>query len=448
VTRLPAPAAEPRHSRGGAGSAARAETVPAWYRQKVKVPKRVWGSGSYSPGAVAYHAQITALAQRPDGCRASVATLAGYMGDAKRTAERYLAELAAPGLDGIPELTSIRRTGSDGDGETAERRTRSLARGEHFAYVSVLAVKTLRHPLFVLYCALAYAVATRTPVTAAELAELLGVTERSARRMTGELEGLGWITVHRRAGVHGRHLYEVHDQPLHPVPDDPTPPDTDGGSGAARGGGSLAIKEDPELTDERSTHRRGSFRRRRDDGKWVPPTVDTVGNGQPDVPPALQGRMRPCAPPAYAGPQLTLSPRVWSVLTPVRDLLPGISVFAVRRIAREIGRQLDDGIWPEEIRDQLQRLRAWTPDGDIRDPGRWLLGAVLPVRSRCGSPGCHWGFLAYTGMPCKACAELASGDTDPPDTDGPRPRPYACTACSWTSTTPLPYDRCAACRPA
>ncbi|MCM8550039.1 helix-turn-helix domain-containing protein [Streptomyces sp. STCH 565 A] len=466
MTRLPELPAEPRHSRGGAGGAGPAGT-PAWHRQKVKVPKRVWGRGAYSPGAAAYWVQIAALAQRADGCRAGVATLAGYLGDAKRTAERYLAELSAPGPDGVPELTTVRHTRPDGDGETAERRTRPVGRSEHFAYVPVLAAKMLRRPLFVLYCALTYAEATSTPVTAAELAALLAVTEFSARRMTNELERLGWITVHRRAGVHGRHLYEVHDQPLAVVDGGPDRPHTDGGSGACADGGSLAIKEDAGLTDESSTPERGGFRRRRDDRKWGPdspgstaPPVDTLGNRAggnypvaPAVPPALRGRTRPAVRPAYAGPPLTLSRDAWGllrpVLAPVADLLPDVSPFMTRRIVREVLRQIrDDGVWPEEIRDQVARLRRWTPAEALTDPGRWLLGAVLPVRSRCGMTGCHWGFLAHTGTPCKACAEIeaARGRAGHPPHTGPRP--HACTACGWGSTTPLPYDRCAACRPA
>ncbi|MFJ8140627.1 hypothetical protein [Streptomyces sp. NPDC096013] len=441
----PARPAEPRRISGGAGGAARGLDEPAWYRQKVKIPKRVWGTGRYSPGAVAYHAQITALAQRADGCRAGVLTLAGYMGDSKRTAERYLAELSAPGPDDIPELTTVRRTDAAGDGETAERRTRGLDRGEHFAFVAVLAVKALRHPLLVLYAALAYAVATRTPVTAAELGALLGVTERSARRMTNELEGAGWITVHRRTGDHGRHEYEIHDSPLRLVVDEPLPPDTHGGSAADTTGGSLASKEDPELTDVRTTPERGAFRRRRDERKWGPGPVDNSVTTVAAVAGTFRSARpaRPSARPAYAGPALTLSPRVWAVLEPVRDLLPTVPVFAVRRIAREIGAQLDAGTWPEDIRDQITRLRAWTPAEDIRDPGRWLLGAVLPPRSRCQLPGCHWGFLAHTGAPCKACAEITTAH--PPHTG--LARPHACTSCGWTSPTPLPLQRCAACRP-
>ncbi|MEU9349053.1 hypothetical protein AB0D74_48435 [Streptomyces sp. NPDC048278] len=428
MTRLPEASAEPRRARGGAGGVAPAETVPSWHRQKVKVPKRVWGSASYSAGAVAYWAQVAALAQRADGCRAHVSVLASYMGDSKRTAERVLQELSAPGPDGEPELTTVRRTASDGDGETAERRVRPVVRGEHFAYVPVLAAKRLRRPLFRLYCALAYAVATRTPVTAAELAELLAVTERSARRMTDELEDLGWITVHRRAGAHGRHLYDVHDLPLQPVAAAPGEPDTHGGSAAGADGGSLAIKEDAGLTDTRITTAGGGFRRRRDDGKCPASPVDTVSNGAggnypvaPDVPAVPRSAVRPSAPPAYAGPQLTLSRDAWDVvgpvLDPVADLLPDVSAFVMRRIVREILRQVrDTGFLPEDIRDQVARMRAWTPEEDLVDPGRWLLGAVLPPRSKCGRPGCHWGFLAHTGEPCKACADTPASPRPAPRT--------------------------------
>jgi hypothetical protein len=441
VTRLPVHSAEPRH-RGGAGGAARTETVlPPWHSQKVKVSKRVWGERRYSPGAVAWQAQITALQQRPQRCRASVATLARYMGDSKRTGERYLRELGTPGADGVAELTTIRHTDSAGDGETGERFTRALDRGEHFALVPVAVAKTVRHPLFVLYCALAYAQATNTPVTAAELAGLLGVTEMTARRMTTELERAGWITVHRRAGVHGRHLYEVHDHPLHPVPDEPEPVSSDGGSGASADGGSLAIKEDAGLTDERTTQAGGSVRRRRGDRKWVPAPVDTASNR--DYCPVAPATFRPAAPPTYDGPPLTLSPRVWWVLEPVRDLLPGISPYLVRRIAREVGRHLDQGVFAEDLRDQIQRLRAWTPSETLHDAGRWILGAALPVRpGRCGTTDCVRGFQRYTGTPCKACDDLTTDAAHPPHTTGPW---HECTHCHAPSRTPLTHGLCRTC---
>jgi hypothetical protein len=454
VTRLPASAAEPRHTRGGAGGAGRGQDEPPWYRQKVKVAKRVWGEGRYSPGAVAWHAQITALHGRPERCRASVARLAEWMGDAKRTGERYLRELSAPGADGIPELTTIRHTDSGGDGETAERYTRPLGRHEHFALVPVLAAKTLRHRLFVLYCALAYADATSAPVTAAELAALLGVTEMTARRMTTELEHLGWITVHHRTGPHGRNEYEVHDHPLHPVPDTPEEPPSNGGSGASTDGGSLAIKEDAGLTDERNAAGRGSFRRRRDTRNKAATPVDNSLQTLPAS--AAPATFRPpTGTPvrhqdgrSYDGPELGLSPRVWAVLEPVRDLLPGVRTFVMRRIAREVGHQLDNGIFAEDIRDQLTRMRAWTPSEDIRDAGRWILGAALPARpGKCGGADCHYGFQRYTGAPCKACADLEAGR--PRAAHPPHTSPWhECADCRAPSPTPLPRGLCATCTPA
>lgn len=446
---LPA-AAEPRRTRGGAGGAAEAAELPPWHRQKVKVPLRLWGRRAYTPGAVAYWVQITALAQRAERCRAGVTTLARYMGDSTRTTERYLAELAAPGPDGTPELTTVRHTAAGGTGETAERWTRPVGRSERFAWVPVDAAKTLRAPLLVLYCALAYATATGTPVTAAELADLLGVTERSARRMVDELEALGWITVHRRAGARGRHDYEVHDHPLRPVAAATGGPDTHGGSGPDTIGGSLASKEDPGLTDVRTTQVSGPFRRRRGDRKWVAASVDTAGNGAGCNYPVAPATFLPAPRTPYDGPPLTLSPRVWAVLAPVHDLMGRVSPYVARRIAREVGRQLDTGIWPEDIHDQIQRLRAWTPNEDLTDPGRWLLGAVLPIRSRCGRTNCHWGFLAYTGAPCKDCAEIDDARTRERRRTAHPPHlgSHHCTGCERPARVPLPAGLCLTCRPA
>ncbi|MFJ2162553.1 hypothetical protein [Streptomyces sp. NPDC087856] len=433
--------AEPRRSSGGAGGVARAD-LPPWHGQKVKIPARLWTSGHYSHGAVRYWGQVAALDRPAEGCRAGVVTLAAYLGDSTRTAERYLAELAEPGPDGIPEMTTVRHTHPGGKGATAERRMRPVARIEHFAYVPVTAIKALRPTLVLAYCVLAWAVAVGAPHTAAELGAALGVTVRTARRLVDELEALGWAAVERRAGHQGRHLVTVHDHPIHLVPDLVT----DGGSGADTDGGSLASKEDPGLTDTRDTAQvGGAFRRRRDDRKWVGAPVDN--SVAPVAPVAATFRpappVRPLERPAYAGPALTLSPRVWAVLEPVRDLIGQCAPYTARRIAREIGAQLDNGIWPDDIRDQITRLRAWTPTEDLTDPGRWLLGAVLPPRSRCQLPGCHWGFLAHTGAPCKACAEIATAH--PPHTG--LARPHACTTCGWNSPTPLPLQRCAACRP-
>lgn len=439
---LPAPAPEPRHS-GGAGGAGPAGTVPLWHAQKIALPKRVWGSGHYSPGAVRYRAQLAALDMRRQRCRAGVATLAAMLGDSKRTAERYLAELAAPGPDGVPETDVIRHTDPGGRGTTAERRVRPLGKGEHFAYVDVCACKALRPTQFVLYCALAYADAMHIPATASELAALLGVSERTVRRLLDALDALGWITLGRRAGYQGRHVITVNGCPGHGTSPAPSP-DTNGGSGPDTSGGSLAIKEDTQLTDGRSTPERGSFRRRRDDGSYGPAPVDTCGN-TPRVPAALRGRVRPAARPAYAGPPLTLSPRVWAVLDPVRDLLPACTPFTVRRIAREVGRQLDTGVFAEDIRDQLTRMRAQTHT--IHDPGRWILGAALPARpGPCNTADCYRGYQRHTGTPCKACTELTAArlrTARPPHTSAW----HECNQCRAPAHTPFPHGLCTTCQP-
>lgn len=466
MTLAPAPAAEPRRTCGGAGGVGRAqEVLPPWHGQKIKLAKRLWGAGLYSHAAVRYAAQIIALDQRSRGCRAGVLTLAGYMGDSERTAERRLAELAAEQADGITAMTVRRHTAPGGTGITAERRMRRPTAAEHFAYVPVGAAKALRPIAFVAYCALAYAEATRTPMTAAELGALLGVTERSARRLVDELEALGWTTVDRRTGHQGRNEVTVHDHPLHPVPDAPEPLSPDGGSGPDTNGGSLAIKEDTGLTDTRKTtaDAGGSFRRRRDDGKWVGPSSDRpVTPVAPADAPATFRPARPMRPAerpersvarsAYAGPALTLGEDAWKllapVLAPVQDLLPGCSAFVQRRIVREILRQIrEDGIWPDDIRDQVQRMRDRTPPETITDPGRWLLGAVLPPRpGPCGRTDCHHGFLRWTGTPCKACEDLPA--TAPPTRGRGHPPPTAlqeCPNCAAPYRPPLRHPNCRLC---
>ncbi|MFU0241688.1 SgrR family transcriptional regulator [Streptomyces scabiei] len=446
MVRLPASPAEPRHTRGGAGGAGVAD-LPPWHGQKIRVPKRVWSGGHYSPGAVAAHAQLTALDQRGRRCRATVATLAGYLGDGKRTVERFLAELAAPAPDGgRPELETVRHTAAGGTGESAERRIRRVERGEHFAYVPIAAAKGLRHRLFVAYCALAYAQATNTPVTAAELAALLAVTERSARRLVDELEAAGWITVDRRTGRQARHEITVHDHPLHLVPGPPAA-DTDGGSGPGTDGGSLAIKEDPVLTDdENNTPPGGGVRRRRGDRKWAPGPVDNSAAAPATFRSA--GARRP-----YDGPSLSLSPRVWDVLGPVVDLLPRISPFVLRTAAREIGRQLDAQVHPDDLHDQILHRRQRTGAANLAaDPGRWLLGVALAAwTSPCGLADCVDGLIRHTGTPCKACAALplrryrGRARGHPPPTTTAVTAQRECPGCSAPYRPPLRHPNCRLC---
>jgi hypothetical protein len=74
----------------------------------------------------------------------------------------------------------------------------------------------------------------------------------------------------------------------------------------------------------------------------------------------------------------------------------------LRRIAREIGSQLDaPGGSEQRLSDRIARRYATTET--IRDVGRWLLGAAL-VRHGCGRPDCETGVIWPTGTDCEICA--------------------------------------------
>ncbi|MDQ0829516.1 hypothetical protein QF032_001360 [Streptomyces achromogenes] len=452
MTHLPASsAAEPRHVRGGAGGAGRGQQVPYPLRL-------VLDADTYAPVDTNVYGKWRALSS---GRRAtaSVAKVAGYIVASKSTVERSTRRLGTPApTDGVTEVFTKRQTHKGtGTGQTAERWCRELDKGEAYVWAPVLAADTMRGILHRLYLGLRYAIGVRGhQPTLAELAQLLRhhggklagqpLAEASVSRLLDELAELGWITLERRAGYRGRHLITVHDHPVHPVEEPDATPDPGDGSGPDLGDGSLAYREYLELNDVRTTQVGGSFRRRRGDRKWVAPPVDNSGPSLASVAPAAlraptTPAVRPQGGPTYDGPALALSPRVWDVLEPVRDLLPAATTFMVRKIAREVGRQLDSGIWPDDIRDQLQRLRAWTPPEDIRDPGRWIYGAALPARpGPCGRPGCHYGFQHHTGMPCKACADARAHP--------PPPTWHECTECQRPARRPLPAGLCDTCRPA
>lgn len=433
--------AEPRRTRGGAGGAGRGQ----WTATPLRI---VVDAEAYADCDAKIYVKVNALSKRRS-CEAAVEKIAEFVGLAPSTTEKGLRRLSRPApTDGVQECFRKQRSHKvTGNGRTNERWCRPLDDGERRVWAPVRAADTLRGTLHRLYLLLRYTVLVeKRDLSLAEIAAVLRhhggesagrpLHDATVGRLLDELEAAGWITQDKRAGYRGRHAITVHDDPVHAVdgPDAPAPgpgtttaatADAEGGAAPDLEGGAPAYKEDHELNDRGSTPAGGAFRRRRDDRKWVgdsASSVDTAGNtaGAPDT---FKGRTRPVARPAYAGPQLTLSPRVWAVLAPVADLLPAASNFAVRRIAREIGRQLDDGVWAEDIRDQLTRLRAWTPTEDIRDPGRWILGAALPVRpGPCGTTDCVRGFQRHTGAPCKACAD----DSHPPHTT-PHPRPTHAT---------------------
>lgn len=454
MPRPPAPAAEPRHVRGGAGGVGRGQ----W----TTTPMRIVWADDYADSDVRVYVKYKALS-RSRRATAAVEKVAAWLGVSKSTVERGARRLGHPAADGVTELFTNRRTHPvTGTGQTAERWTRDLDPGERYVSAPVRAADTLRGTLYRLYLLARYTqTVEKRSLTLAEVAWVLRhrtgrragqpLAEAVVTRLLTELDTLGWITLDKRAGYRGRHLITVHDDPVRPAAEPDPAPDPCDGSGPDLGDGSPAYKEDHELNDPRRNRPAGgSFRRRRDDRSYGPDPVDTAGSTpgdgrvDPVVPAALRGPARPAARPAYTGPQLTLSPRIWQILEPVHDLMPGVRPFVARRIGREIGRQLDAGTWPEDIRDQIGRMRRWTPPETIRDPGRWLLGAVLPARSRCGMTGCHWGFLAHTGQPCKACAELATTPAHPPPTG---PAWHECADCQKPSRTHLPTGLCTTCRP-
>ncbi|MEU3899792.1 hypothetical protein [Streptomyces sp. NPDC045251] len=371
--------------------------------QRVRIPLRVI-VGAYADATVSVYVKIAALDRRDTGCEAGVAYLSGLLGLARSTVERALTQLMRPDPgDDVVELTSYRRTREGGTGQTAVRRIRATNhRREHGAWVPSRAAESLAPRQLRAYAALAYATATNTPVTLSELARVLRhrsgkkagqpLDVRSVRRLLRDLERLGWISVERRAGYRGRHLYTVHDEPTVPV----LTADTGEGSGGDLGEGSLAYKEHHPTDSPEEPPAGGSIRRRR--------TTGSGGREATSVPPTVH---RPAS-----LPQLTLAPRIWRVLEPVKVLLPGLSPYVVREAAREIGRRLDQGVNGEELRALIEFRFASTED--IRDPGRWLLGAALRPPARYPQPPA---------------------------------RLHECEACRAPSRQPLPDGVCRTCRP-
>ncbi|SMF86008.1 hypothetical protein [Streptomyces sp. Amel2xC10] len=363
--------------------------------QRVRVPLRVI-VGSYSDATVSVYVKIAGLDRKSTGCEAGVAYLSGLLGLARSTVERALTQLMRPDpTDDVVELTSRRRTLPGGDGETAVRRIRVTDwRVEHGGWVPTRASESLSPRQLRCYAAISYATATGVHITLAELARVLRhrsgkkagepLAVRSVRRILRGLEDLGWISVERRAGYRGRHHYTVHDEPIQAA----LTADTGEGSGTDLGEGSLYEEHhQTDSPDDQPPTAVVDIRRRR------VPVVARQAVENPQLPAALR---RP-----YTGPELSLAPRIWRVLEPVKSLLPGLSPYVVRALAREIGRQLDEGQEPQRLRRRLE-IRLATTD-TIRDPGRWLLGSAV-VRRGCGLAACESGRIWHTGTECAVCA--------------------------------------------
>ncbi|MEU3256142.1 hypothetical protein ABZ659_35500, partial [Streptomyces sp. NPDC006997] len=337
-------AAEPRRTRGGAGGAGRGQ----WVRYPLRV---VTDTEAYADADTKVYGKVKALSKNRE-CEAAVARLAEFTGLSVSAVEKALTRLSRPApTDGIRELTRRQRSHrTTGKGRTNARTCRDLEDDERYVCAPVRAADTLRGTLHRLYLLLRYTtLVERRDLTLAEIGAALRhhggeragkpLHEGTATHLLDELEALGWITQDKRAGYRGRHRITVHDDPLRPVdePDVPPPgpgttpattPDPQYGAAPDHEYGAPAYKEDQGLTHPRIARAGGPFRRRRGTGSTPAEPVNTAGNStgcnypvapaSGDVPASLRGPVRPPARPAYDGPPLTLSPRVWAVLAPVR----------------------------------------------------------------------------------------------------------------------------------
>lgn len=422
MTRSSTPASEPRRIRGGAGGVGRGQ----WVRYPLRL---VYDTEVYADADTKVYGKVKALS-KDRMCEASVARLAEFTGLSVSAVEKALTRLSRPApTDGVRELTRRQRSHRvTGKGRTNERDTRPLDVDERYVCAPVRAADTLRGILHRLYLLLRYTILVehREP-TLGEIGDVLrhhgGKTagqplhEGTVARLLDELEGAGWITQDKRAGYRGRHTITVHDDPVRPVdePDGPPPatstppastPDAECGAAPDPECGAPAYKEDHELTDlaKDDAELGGSFRRRRGTGSYRPDPVDTFGNpitprdyypvASTAVP--IPPRRRP-----YDGPGLEISGRVWAVLEPAHDLLPGVREFVLRRAVREIARHLDTGVPASHIRDRITRLRHGLDPAEITDPGRWLLGALLPRPPRGHPP--HTGPTPVPVVPLLEC---------------------------------------------
>ncbi|MDX2520552.1 MULTISPECIES: hypothetical protein [Streptomyces] len=451
MTAARAAAAEPRHIRGGAGSAARVRPRRPQRRavQTVEIPERVYRGSHYSDAFIKAWVKMAALDvdTNPEHCNAHVTEMARFCGLSLRDFQRALTEGRTPGPDGAaPEFSTRRMTRKSGKGRTAIRQVRPVVDGERYVTVSVamcdaLEPRRLRAALLMAHTA-KYSPGYQP--TAAELAGELfhhhgkspgkPVSERTARRIVHDLEATGWVSVGHRAGHQGRHTVVVHRHPIlaeqlaldldTPSTEDVAAPgpagrvgegsaDNHGGSGPATSGGSLAIKEDHGVpTDEVvAPQGDGGSRRRRVTVSGSATSANDLAGGTfgPGASRAPRGT-RPTPPPGqapYGGPELRWTERIHTSLAPVRHLLqhPDVSRFLLRKVAREIGRQLDQAatnlMTPQRMAARI--ATRYRDAGPIRDIAAWLLAVGITAKT-CGQPLCENGRLWPTGETCETCA--------------------------------------------
>ncbi|MEV7422831.1 hypothetical protein [Streptomyces sp. NPDC091212] len=413
--------------------------------QRVRVPWRVVTSTHYGDAALAVYVKIAGLGLRREGCEAGVRYLSGLLGMSRSGVERALTQLMRPAPDDdVVELVSYRRTLPGGRGTTAVRRVRTTGSREPFVWVPTTAPEALNARQLRAYTAISYAVATGHPLSLTELGDILRhrsgkragqpLSDTAVRRILTGLEGLGWITVDRRAGHQGRHAYTVHERPTQLTL---AAADLEEGSGGDLDDGSHATEEAP-TTDSPDDATAGGFIRRRRD--------QVVARGPVENPVIPAVFRRP-----YAGPELTLALRIWEVLAPVQVLTAGLTQWQARKVGCEVGRQLNAGCEPERLRARLTARFASTEP--VRSPYGWLTKAGL-VRRGCGLADCESGVIWRTGARCAVCADLRDDRRRPPPTPEPGPPPgpepaawHECADCGAPAREPLPGGLCGPCRP-
>lgn len=374
---------------------------------RVRVPLRLVVGAQYRDAALSVYIKVAALAMRPEGCTAKVSVLAEYLGLSKSVAERGLKDLSNPDeRDGLVEVITTRRTLPGGRGQSAHRVVRTAEADEHFVWVPVRAADALPPRLLRLYALIAYAEVRAVPLAVGDLGGMLyhhtgqkagqHLGERQTARLIEELAATGWITVHARQGLQGRHAYETHRHPLRCAPPVTSPVIHDG-SGPDDHAGSLASRED-QRTDRPVTRTGvgGSIRRRRPAGSRGPSHDEKRSSTRR---------------PQTAGVRGDLTRRAWEVLEPVRHELPAVRPFLLRRIDIEISRQLASGAGTERLTARLTARWASTEAPRRGDIGRWILGAGL-VRRGCRLESCESGTTWSTGEPCHLCADIAAAQAD------------------------------------
>ncbi|MFI8326366.1 hypothetical protein [Streptomyces sp. NPDC085529] len=465
-------------------------------RQRVRVPMRLVWEPSYQDVALSVYVKVKALAARPEGCQARTETIASYLGMSAASVERGMTQLHRPGRDGVVELFTRRRTLPGGMGQSAVRTVRSMSRTEAFVWLPVAAAEDLTPRQLRVFALVAYAQARGIALTEAEIASCLlhhsgkkagqTVSVTAASAVVDEVEAARWMTVQRRAGARGRHRYIAHDL----APEARSVVSADGhdaaaeiaetavdsgsegsvssqvgeGSGSPVGKGSLANEESPR-TDSPEDGRAlfssavGEVQVRKSAAPVENRSGDEAAAGRGEAGLALRagGKNEPSSKKpvvekrsggggggrgsSYTGPQLAMSAEIYAVLEPVHHLLARVTnVFVARQIAREVGRQIAAGTCPERLQHRLTARVAGTMSDEIRDPGRWLLGAALP-RWGCGYADCESGMIWRTRTACELCAEIVQDKAAARE----RARRAAAGLCLQHGTRPGPSGRCTDC---